>query len=74
LLFMGAFAAHAVDAKLCDTVRQVLTDPACVDPTKEAKRKKQKTSMTMGRHAAALYLAVLPSAVMCSSVTSCYLS
>lgn len=27
---------------------QVLTDPACVDPQKEAKRKKQKTSMTMG--------------------------
>lgn len=27
---------------------QVLTDPACVDPNKEAKRKKQKTSMSMG--------------------------
>ncbi|KAJ1422231.1 putative ATP/ADP translocase [Ochromonadaceae sp. CCMP2298] len=27
---------------------QVLTDPACVDPMKEAKRKKQKTSMSMG--------------------------
>ena len=26
----------------------MLTDPACVDPNKEAKRKKQKTSMSMG--------------------------
>lgn len=26
----------------------VLTDPQCVDPNKEAKRKKQKTSMSMG--------------------------
>jgi len=30
---------------------QVLTDPACVDLNKEAKRKKQKTSMTMGESA-----------------------
>jgi len=30
---------------------QVLTDPACVDQNKEAKRKKQKTSMTMGESA-----------------------
>jgi ATP:ADP antiporter, AAA family len=29
----------------------VLTDPDCVDPKKEAKRKKQKTSMTMGESA-----------------------
>jgi Mn2+/Fe2+ NRAMP family transporter len=27
---------------------QVLTDPECVDPTKEAKRKKQKTKMSIG--------------------------
>lgn len=27
---------------------QVLTDPECVDPTREAKRKKSKTKMTMG--------------------------
>jgi hypothetical protein len=67
---MVAFAAHAVNAKLCDTARQVLTDPACVDPTKEAKRKKQKTSMTMGRHAVAVFLAVLPSAVMCTALFS----
>lgn len=31
--------------------RFVLTDPECVDPKKEAKRKKQKTSMTMGESA-----------------------
>ena len=30
---------------------QVLTDPECVDPTKEAKRKKTKTKMTMGESA-----------------------
>jgi hypothetical protein len=30
------------------TQKKVLTDPACVDPMKEAKRKKQKTSMSMG--------------------------
>ena len=29
----------------------VLTDPECVDPTKEAKRKKQKTKMTMAESA-----------------------
>lgn len=29
----------------------VLTDPACVDPSREAKRKKQKTKMTMGESA-----------------------
>eukprot|EP00595_Chromulina_sp_UTEXLB2642_P002721 CAMPEP_0196765562 /NCGR_PEP_ID=MMETSP1095-20130614/9658_1 /TAXON_ID=96789 ORGANISM="Chromulina nebulosa, Strain UTEXLB2642" /NCGR_SAMPLE_ID=MMETSP1095 /ASSEMBLY_ACC=CAM_ASM_000446 /LENGTH=357 /DNA_ID=CAMNT_0042123821 /DNA_START=732 /DNA_END=1805 /DNA_ORIENTATION=+ len=28
--------------------KKVLTDPECVDPTKEAKRKKTKTKMTMG--------------------------
>lgn len=28
--------------------RNVLTDPACVDPKKEAKRKKSKTKMTTG--------------------------
>jgi hypothetical protein len=27
---------------------QVLTDPACVDPNKEAKRKKSKSKMTLG--------------------------
>lgn len=31
--------------------KAVLTDPACVDPNKEAKRKKQKTSMSMGESA-----------------------
>ncbi len=31
--------------------KNVLTDPECVDPKKEAKRKKQKTSMTMGESA-----------------------
>jgi len=30
---------------------QVLTDPDCVDPTKEAKRKKTKTKMSMGESA-----------------------
>lgn len=30
---------------------QVLTDPLCVDPNKEAKRKKTKTKMTMGESA-----------------------
>jgi len=33
---------------LMRSICQVLTDPACVDPTKEAKRKKQKTKMSMG--------------------------
>ena len=33
---------------------QVLTDPECVDPTKEAKRKKQKTKMTMKESASFL--------------------
>jgi len=30
---------------------KVLTDPACIDPNKEAKRKKTKTKMTMGESA-----------------------
>ena len=34
----------------------MLTDPACVDPNKEAKRKKQKTSMTLGNEWATIYL------------------
>lgn len=33
---------------------QVLTDPECVDPTKEAKRKKTKTKMTMKESASFL--------------------
>ena len=38
-------------------VRKVLTDPACVDPQKEVKRKKQKTHMSIG----ALYLFICDS-------------
>lgn len=34
--------------------REVLTDPECVNPNKEAKRKKQKTSMSLGESASFL--------------------
>lgn len=36
----------------CHIDMQVLTDPACVDPQKEVKRKKQKTDMSIGTNIA----------------------
>jgi len=52
-LLMGAVVAGGavVVGIMAYMQKFVLTDPECVDPNKEAKRKKQKTSMSMGESA-----------------------
>jgi ATP:ADP antiporter, AAA family len=50
-LLMGAVVASGaiIMSLMAYMQTQVLTDPACVDLNKEAKRKKQKTTMSVGK-------------------------
>jgi ATP:ADP antiporter, AAA family len=50
-LLMGAVVASGaiIMSLMAYMQTQVLTDPACVDLSKEAKRKKQKTTMSVGK-------------------------
>ena len=52
-LLMGAVVAvgAGIMGLMAYMQKYVLTDPACVDPNKEAKRKKTKTKMSMGESA-----------------------